>query len=114
MGDLTRFKNLEILEINNSNLVSLHPSIFSLTNLEVMVVRDNKLTEIPKEISNLRKLIFINLMGNKISNIPDSIKYLDKSNGGNLHRLAVSIRDIGEENYNKLKVLLPNVVVDPQ
>lgn len=114
MGDLTRFKNLEILEINNSNLVSLHPSIFSLTNLEVMVVRDNRLTEIPKEISNLRKLIFINLMGNKISNIPDSIKYLDKSNGGNLHRLAVSIRDIGEANYNKLKALLPNVVVDPQ
>lgn len=114
MGDLSRFKNLEILEMNNTKLVEFHPSLFFLKNIEVIVVRDNKLTEIPKEIGNLKSLIFINIIGNKISNIPDSIKYLDKSNGGNLHRIAVSLRDIGEENYNKLKKLLPNTIVDPQ
>ena len=114
MGDLSRFKNLEILEMNNTNLIEFHPSLFFLQNIEVMVVRDNKITDIPKEIGNLKSLIFINIIGNKISNIPDSIKYLDKSNGGNLHRIAVSLKDIGEENYNKLKKLLPNTIIDPQ
>lgn len=115
MGDLSKFKNLETLEMNNTNLVSIHPSVCSLSNLEVMVIRDNKITTIPLEIGNLKNLIFLNILGNKIIEIPDTIKYLDKSNGGNLHRVAVSIKDIGVDNYEKLKKLLPNTqIVDPQ
>lgn len=115
MGDLSKFKNLETLEMNNTNLVSIHPSVCTLQNLEVMVVRDNKLTNIPKEIGNLKRLVFLNILGNKIDEIPDTIKYLDKSNGGNLHRVAVSSKDIGDDNYQKLKRLLPNtLIVDPQ
>jgi Leucine-rich repeat (LRR) protein len=115
MGDLSRFKNLETLEMHNTNLVSIHPSVCSLPNLEVMVVRDNKLTTIPREIGNLKNLIFLNILGNRIIDIPDTIKYLDKSNGGKLHRVAVSIKDIGDENYNKLKRLLPNTIItNPQ
>jgi Leucine-rich repeat (LRR) protein len=80
-----------------------------------MVVRDNKLTTIPREIGNLKNLIFLNILGNRIIDIPDTIKYLDKSNGGKLHRVAVSIKDIGDENYNKLKRLLPNTIItNPQ
>ena len=115
MGDLSKFKNLETLEMNNTNLVSIHPSVCTLQNLEVMVVRDNKLTAMPKEIGDLKKLVFLNILGNKINEIPDTIKYLDKSNGGNLHRVAVSSKDIGDDNYQKLKRLLPNTqIVDPQ
>jgi hypothetical protein len=115
MGDLSKFKNLETLEMNNTNLVSIHPSVCSLSNLEVMVIRDNKITTIPLEIGNLKNLIFLNILGNKIIEIPDTIKYLDKSNGGNLHRVAVSVKDIGVDNYEKLKKLLPNTqIVDPQ
>ena len=115
MGDLSRFKNLETLEMNNTSLISIHPSVCSLVNLEVMVIRDNKITTIPLEIGNLKNLIFLNILGNKIIEIPDTIKYLDKSNGGNLHRVAVSAKDIGIANYEKLKNLLPNTqIVDPQ
>jgi Leucine-rich repeat (LRR) protein len=115
MGDLSRFRNLETLEMHNTKLVSIHPSVFSLPNLEVMVVRDNKLTTLPSEIGNLKSLIFLNILGNKIIDIPDTIKYLDKSNGGSLHRVAVNINEIGVENYNKLKRLLPNtIIMNPQ
>ena len=112
MGDLSRFKLLQVLEMNNTKLVGLHPSVCSLSNLEVMVVRDNKITELPREIGNLKSLVFLNILGNKITDIPDTIKYLDKSNGGNLHRLAVSASDIGENNYEKLKRLLPNTILN--
>jgi hypothetical protein len=115
MGDLSRFKYLSTLEMNNTNLTSIHTSVCSLMNLEVMVVRDNKITELPKEIGNLKNLMFLNILGNKITEIPDTIKYLDKSNGGKLYRVAASSKDIGDDNYQKLKRLLPNTqVVDPQ
>ena len=112
MGDLTRFENLQTFEMNNTKLTNIHPSVCSLKNLEIMVLRDNKITTIPNEIGNLKSLIFMNILGNKIVEIPETIKYLDKSNGGNLHRLAVSQKDIGENNYEKLKRLLPNTILN--
>jgi hypothetical protein len=112
MGDVARFENLQTFEMNNTKLTNIHPSVCTLKNLEVMVLRDNKITTIPSEIGNLKSLIFMNILGNKIVEIPDTIKYLDKSNGGNLHRLAVSQKDIGENNYEKLKRLLPNTILN--
>ena len=111
MGDVSRFKNLQTFEMNNTKLVNIHPSLCNLSNLEIMVVRDNKITQLPKEIGNLKNLVFLNILGNKIIEIPDTIKYLDKSNGGSLHRLAVCSDDIGLENYEKLKRLLPNTIL---
>jgi len=112
MGDLTRFNNLQTFEMNNTKLINIHPSVCNLNNLEVMVLRDNRITTLPNEIGNLKNLIFMNILGNKIVDIPETIKYLDKSNGGNLHRLAVSQKDIGEDNYKKLKRLLPNTILN--
>jgi len=111
MGDVSRFKNLQTFEMNNTKLVNIHPSLCNLSNLEIMVVRDNKITQLPKEIGNLKNLVFLNILGNKIVEIPDTIKYLDKSNGGNLHKLAVCSDDIGLENYEKLKRLLPSTIL---
>ena len=111
MGDVSKFKNLQIFEMNNTKLTTIHPSINSLSNLEIMVLRDNNLTKLPMEIGSLRSLVFLNILGNKIVEIPDNIKYLDKSNGGNLHRIAVSPNDIGSENYEKLKRLLPTTIL---
>lgn len=112
MGDLTKFENLQTFEMNNTKLTNIHPSVCTLKNLEVMVLRDNNISTIPNEIGNLKSLRFMNILGNKIVEIPDTIKYLDKSNGGNLHRLAVSQKDIGENNYEKLKRLLPNTILN--
>lgn len=111
MGDVSRFKNLQIFEMNNTKLTTIHPSINSLSNLEIMVLRDNNITKLPTEIGNLKSLVFLNILGNKIVEVPDNIKYLDKSNGGNLHRIAVSPNDIGSENYEKLKRLLPTTIL---
>ena len=110
LPNMRRFKNLEILEMNNVKLKSLDDSLCALNNLEMLVLRDNKLETLPSEIGNLKNLVFINIIGNKLTTIPESIRMLDKSFGGKLHRIAVSDKDIGEENYNKLKKLLPNVI----
>jgi hypothetical protein len=109
LPDLTRFENLLSLIITKSGLIELDSSIGNCKNLNEIILRDNKLTELPSEIGNLKNLVFLNILGNKLTKVPDSIKYLDKTNGGKLHRLCVDKKDIGDENYNKLRQLLPSV-----
>ena len=110
LPDIKKFKMLDQLIITGAKMVELHPSIGLLSNLEMLVLTDNRIKSIPKEIGALKKLTFINLTGNPIEDIPIEIKYLDKSNGGSLFRIAVKPNEIGEKNYKKLKELLPSVI----
>ena len=112
LPDISDFKSLDQLIITNAKMVELHPSVGSLINLEMLVLSGNRIKSLPREIGDLKNLTFMNLIGNKISEFPDEIKYLDKSNGGSLHRLGVSKDDIGEENYQKLKRLLPTTNIN--
>lgn len=107
LPDISRFKNLEQLIMINVKLVELHPSIGKLNNLEYLVLTNNNIKALPKEIGNLTKLEFMNLVGNKITSFPEEIKYLDRSNGGSLHRIGVKESEIGVENLRRLKELLP-------
>jgi Leucine-rich repeat (LRR) protein len=109
LANLSRFTKLNTLAIANANLSKLHKSLKTLTNLKELILPNNKLTSLPKEIGALQNLIFLNILGNKITNIPDEIKFLDKTNGGKLYRLAVTPKDIGKHNYDRLRKLLPSV-----
>jgi Leucine-rich repeat (LRR) protein len=109
LPDVSKFKILDQLIITGAKMVELHSSLGNLKNLEMLVLTDNRIKSLPKEIGLLKNLTFLNLIGNPIGDIPDEIMFLDKSNGGSLFRVAVNKDDIGEENYSKLKRLLPSV-----
>jgi len=111
MPDISRFKAVDQLIITDAKMVELHPSMGKLMDLQLISLTGNKLKTLPKEIGNLKKLEFLNLTGNPIKEIPSEIAYLDKSRGGNLFRLGVTLDDIGEENYQRLKVLLPQTII---
>lgn len=111
MPDISKFSNLDQLIICNAKMHELHPSIGRLSKLEMLVLTENKIKTLPKEIGLLKNLTFLNLIGNPIHDIPNDITYLDKSNGGSLHRIAVKEEDIGSENYQKLKQLLPTALM---
>jgi hypothetical protein len=111
LPDMSRFKQLGQLILVEVHLTELHESIGKLDNLELLILTNNNIKSLPIEIGMMRKLIFLNIIGNKIDYIPDEIKWLDKSNGGSLFRIAVKKEDIGEDNYRKLKRLLPNVLI---
>ena len=108
LPDMSKFTQLDQLIITGAKMVDLHPSIGKLSNLEMLVLTDNRIKTLPREIGNLKNLTFINLIGNPIEFIPYEITYLDRSNGGSLFRLAVKREEIGEENYQRLKELLPS------
>jgi hypothetical protein len=107
LPDLKDFR-LTYLSIIETELESIHPSIFEQTDLLSLSFPKNKLTEIPDGIGKLKKLVIFNLAGNPIQYISDSIGELDVSRGGSLQRIVVS--DIGD-NINKLKRLLPSVEI---
>ena len=111
LPDLTKFKNLDTIVITNAKLIDIHSSIGKLQTLETVSLTNNNIKTLPKEIGSLKNLLFLNLKGNPIKEFPDDIKFLDKINGGNLHRLNVDINHIGVENYNKLKELLPTTLI---
>lgn len=111
LPDLSRFKNIDQLIIIDAKLIELHPSIGSLSKLEMLSIPKNNIKVLPKEIGQLKNLGFLNITGNPIKVIPDEIRFLDKSNGGSLFRIGVKEEDIGAENYNKLKYLLPQAVI---
>ena len=111
MPDISKFSNLDQLIICNAKMHELHPSIGRLNKLEMLVLTENKIKTLPKEIGLLKNLTFLNLIGNPIQEIPNDITYLDKSNGGSLHRIAVKEEEIGSENYQKLKKLLPTALI---
>lgn len=108
--DMSRFSELDTLVIAEASLHELHPSLGKLNKLKMISFFGNKISELPTEIGNLSNLMFLNLVGNPITVIPDSIKYLDKSNGGKLHRMSINKKDISEANYLKLTKLLPTAL----
>jgi len=105
--NISKFKNLDQFIITDAKLKELHPSIGDLEQLCMLVLANNKLTSLPSEIGKLKNLEFLNIKGNKINSIPNEISKLDKSNGGSLFRIVIDKDDIGDENYKKLKELLP-------
>jgi hypothetical protein len=112
LPDISKFNKLDQLIICDAKMVELHSSVGNLDKLELLVLSNNRIKSLPKEIGKLKNLNFINLYGNPIIDIPEEITYLDKSNGGSLHRLAARAEDIGEENFKRLKELLPTTLIN--
>jgi len=105
--DISKFKNLDQIIITDGKLKELHPSIGNMEKLCLLVLANNSLKTLPSEIGKLKNLEFLNIKNNPIKTIPEEIKYLDKTNGGSLYRIVVDKDNIGMDNYNKLKQLLP-------
>ena len=112
LPDMSRFTEIDQLIITDAKLVELHPSVGNLSKLQMLVLTNNRIKSLPSEIGQLKELNFINITGNPIKDIPSEIAYLDKSNGGSLYRIAVDEKDIGAENYQKLKRLLPQTLIN--
>jgi hypothetical protein len=111
LPDISRFKALSHLVIIGSGLEKFHPSIKSLENLKNLTLAGNNISEIPSEFSGLKSLLFLNLWDNPIEYIPSDIKYLDSSNGGKLLNLIINKDKISNDNYLRLKELLPTVSI---
>lgn len=112
LPDMSRFTEIDQLIITDAKLVELHPSVGNLSKLQMLVLTNNRIKSLPAEIGQLKEVNFINITGNPIKDIPSEIAYLDKSNGGSLFRIAVDEKDIGAENYQKLKRLLPQTLIN--
>lgn len=66
-AELSKFTNLQELDLSGNNLKDVSSAISSLTNLKDLNLNANELTSIPSSICGLKNLKVLNLSANKIS-----------------------------------------------
>ncbi|XP_078700717.1 uncharacterized protein LOC144927256 [Branchiostoma floridae x Branchiostoma belcheri] len=76
--DISRLKNLELLDLRNSGLESLPDGVRELVKLNRLNIFDNRFTSVPEQIMNLSNIRKLLLSGNSISRLPLTLGHLDK------------------------------------
>lgn len=75
---LKEFEKLKVIELNHCQLKKIPSSILELRNLERIGLFNNDIEILPVEISNLRKLRELQLGGNSLNSLPNEIIKLEK------------------------------------
>jgi Leucine-rich repeat (LRR) protein len=68
-----KYKDLEELNLEKNNLVTLPPEIGQLHRLQKLNLSNNKLTVLPPEIGGLKKLQKLDINHNKLTALPSEI-----------------------------------------
>lgn len=124
-SELYTKKNIEELDLSDSELVGISRQVSKFTNLKFLILRNNFLKSIPKESSELKKLIKLNLAKNKVSAFPESILKMESlqeldlrynninnipneiKNLKNLHTVYLAGNQISVERRSELRDLMP-------
>ncbi|MDO8999110.1 MAG: leucine-rich repeat domain-containing protein [Bacteroidota bacterium] len=99
---LFKITTLNYLNLSNTNTHYITKHFERFKNLEVLIIENNPLAELPFDIYKAQNLRLISLRGNKLTKIPDSISQLE-----NLTLLDLRGNLIEKEEIDKLKILLP-------
>jgi len=92
-------KNLEELEIYNTDITSISDSIANLKNLKILNLNSNNIKKIPKAICQLKNLEEIEFYGTKIENPPKTVE--EFCNGKKSSDIPISTNGKCGEKYGK-------------
>ncbi len=76
--EIFKFKNLQVLIIEGSDIQTIPSEISELKNLEVLTLNHTNIVAIPATIGELKKLKNLDLSNNKLESLPNSIGQLKK------------------------------------
>lgn len=100
--ELTRFPNLQILNLS-ANKISLIPAeIHQMENLQVLILANNKIKSLPASMSELENLTQLYLAGNKLVFVPAWVGGL-----GKLRRLDLTYNRLTQYEIEQLENRLP-------
>jgi Leucine-rich repeat (LRR) protein len=124
-AELSARKDLEELDLSDSELVGISKKVSKFTDLKFLILRNNLLKGIPKESSELKNLIKLNLAKNKVTAFPESILKMESlqeldlryndidnipneiKNLKNLHTVYLAGNQISVERKSELRDLMP-------
>ena len=104
---VSNLKNLEWLVIENLGLIKLPNNLGNLSNLKYLRASRNKLTFLPESIGELNKIFEVDFNYNQIVEFPNSFENLSNT----LYRLLIRGNNYGDEEFEKLKISLPNTQI---
>jgi Leucine-rich repeat (LRR) protein len=102
LPEITRFKNLKILNLDGNQISTLPKELFELEQLEELDLSSNKLNVLPPDIGKLKNLKKLSIRNMKLTHLPDELTDLS-----NLTKLDVGGNELISlpETIGKLKKL---------
>jgi|LakMenE18May11ns_1017448.scaffolds.fasta_scaffold9959509_30 Leucine-rich repeat (LRR) protein len=105
-SDISNFKNLYSLSLNNAGLKSFPNEITKLSNLAILFAPNNNIKELPKDFGDLKELHVLNLEGNPLKELPESISKLN----GNFLKIKLP-KEMSEEAKSRATKLLSKTTI---
>ena len=99
-------KQIESLFLNATVVTKLPENLYLFPNIIELTIINSKLMEVSPEICNLKKLKEITFSFNPIEELPENIGQLE-----NLESLSLSSTYIKEDEENRLRRILPDVLL---
>lgn len=79
--EIFKFKNLQVLIIEGSDIQTIPSEISELKNLEVLTLNSANIVALPATIGELQKLKYLDLSDNKLESLPNGIAQLKELEG---------------------------------
>lgn len=104
--EVTRFQNLQVLNLSDNKIKVVPPAIAELPHLQVLILADNKIKFLPQEMRDLDNLTQLYLAGNKLVTVPAWVGGLAK-----LRRLDLTFNRLTQYEIEQLQSRLPRCEV---
>ncbi len=104
-SEISELKNLEVLTLNHTNIVALPATIGELQKLKNLDLSANKLESLPNSIGQLKKLEILDLANNKLKSLPTTQWSCDKLEDIYLRDNPLSYFPVELLNLPKLRTL---------
>lgn len=103
--EIFKFKNLQVLIIEEADIQTIQNEISKLKNLEVLILEDANIVALPATIGELQKLKYLDLSYNKLESLPNSITQLKELEEIYLRNNPLSYFPVELLNLPKLRTL---------
>lgn len=100
--DLSRLKNLQVLNLSGNKIKEIPGQIAELPNLQIVILTNNKIRTLPDEMSELENLEALYLGNNNLAAMPGWIGGLSK-----LRKLDLSYNQLSEYEIGLVRYRLP-------
>lgn len=111
--DFSNLKNLEVLCLNNNQLQSIDPSVYTLNNLNYLSFGQNKINQISPAISHLKRLNYLGIFDNPINDLPQEIYKLAQLEEFSCWNINIDFEKISNPTmFKNKKIELHNNIAD--
>ena len=102
--NISKLKNLQILDLGFNAIREIPPQIGALTNLKTLMLASNRITSLPEEITHLKQLNELDLSANPLKNLPKGFTTLEQLEYLSFDDMKIALIEIYPEIFYLKKI----------